>query len=223
VRAGVEHRQVRVQVGEVVERLDLIRLAPGSVAYQVVYDPLAPRTVVAWAESLDASPLLVVNGGYFTPENETVGLLVSDGHRWGAPYEDFAGFFAVDEDGVATVRWLQEQPYDPAEPIVQGLQSFPVLVKPGGVMGFPADADDGRPARRTVIGQDLQGRILLLVASRGYLSLHDTARFLVNSDLSVDTALNLDGGTSTGLWLRSDAVTLTIDSLVTVPSALVVW
>jgi len=72
-------------------------------------------------------------------------------------------------------------------------------------MGFPADADDGRPARRTVVAQDLEGRILLIIAPRGYLSLHELAFFLSESDLDLDVALNLDGGFSTGLWLRADA------------------
>jgi hypothetical protein len=99
------------------------------------------------------------------------------------------------------------------------VQSFPVLVKPGGVMGFPADADDGRPARRTVVAQDRRGRLLFLVAPRGYFSLHHLAVWLVASDLDVDVALNLDGGPSSGLWLRDGPQ---IDSLVPVPSVIVV-
>ena len=85
-------------------------------------------------------------------------------------------------------------------------------------MGFPADADDGRPARRTVVAQDYQGRILIIVAPRGYLSLHELARFLAESDLDLDVALNLDGGYSTGLWLQADGLIVNIDSLVPVPS-----
>jgi uncharacterized protein YigE (DUF2233 family) len=100
------------------------------------------------------------------------------------------------------------------------LQSFPVLVKPGGVMGFPADADDGRPSRRTVVAQDNQGRILLLVAPRGYLSLHEMARFLAESDLDLNVALNLDGGYSTGLWLKAGEQPVEINSLVPVPSVI---
>jgi hypothetical protein len=103
---------------------------------------------------------------------------------------------------------------------VEALQSFPVVVKPGGVMGFPADADDGRPARRTVVAQDVQGRILIIVAPRGYLSLHELARFLAGSDLDLDVALNLDGGFSTGLWLRAGERSVEVDSLVPVPSVI---
>jgi hypothetical protein len=216
VEPGVEMRQVRVETGDVAERLTIVRLNPDTVRFRVHYDPIAPRSVGGWAEHLQ--PLLVVNGGYFTPENETTGLLISGGQIWGTSYGEFAGMLAVTPDDGVSVRWLRDQPYDPGEPLKEALQSFPVLVKPGGVMGFPADADDGRPARRTVVAQDDQGRILIIVAPRGYLSLHELARFLAESDLDLDVALNLDGGYSTGLRLRADGLIVNIDSLVPVPS-----
>lgn len=227
LRTGVEWRQVRVETGEAAERLTIVRLDPAAVHFRVHYTPANPRPVSAWASILQ--PLLVVNGGYFTPENETVGLLISDGQRWGASYGDYAGMFAVNPSPdpsptgggeKVSVRWLQNRPYDPNEPLKEALQSFPVLVKPGGVMGFPADADDGRPSRRTVVAQDNQGRILFVVAPRGYLSLHELARFLAESDLDLDVALNLDGGYSTGLWLKTDEQPVEINSLVPVPSVI---
>jgi hypothetical protein len=216
VQPGIELRQVRVETGDVAERLTIVRLNSDSVHFRVHYDPVAPRSVSGWAKRLQ--PLLVVNGGYFAPENETTGLLISDGRIWGTPYGEFAGMLAVTPDDGVSVRWLRDQPYDPGEPLKEALQSFPVLVKPGGVMGFPADADDARPARRTVVAQDYQGRILIIVAPRGYLSLHELARFIAESDLDLDVALNLDGGYSTGLWLQADGLIVNIDSLVPVPS-----
>ena len=226
LQQGVELRQVRVETGEIAERLTIVRLDPAAVRFRVHYDPIAPCPVSAWAERCRGGvtpPLLVVNGGYFTPENETVGLLISDGRAWGTPYEDFAGMFAVTADGRVSVRWLRDQFYDPDEPLGEAVQSFPVLVKPGGVMGFPADADDGRPSRRTVVAQDRQGRILFVVAPRGHLSLHEMACFLADSDLDVDVALNLDGGFSTGLWLRTNETPVEIQSRVPVPSVISVY
>ncbi len=225
--AGVELRQLNLDVPPetppsaddttavvVVERLTIVRLDPAQVRFQVHYDPVAPHPISTWAHYLDA--MLVVNGGYFTPENEPLGLLVSDGQARGRSYDDFAGMFAVTSGGEVSVRWLRQRPYSPDESLREAVQSFPVLVKPGGVMGFPAEADDGRPARRTVVAQDVQGRILFIVAPRGYLSLHQMARFLSTSDLEIDVALNLDGGFSTGLWLDAGQA-VHIDSLTPVP------
>jgi len=216
----VELRQVRVETGSAAERLAIVRLDPQAVRFRVHYDSAAPRPLSAWGSHFQT--LLVVNGGYFTPEYETVGLLISAGRAWGTPYGDFAGMFAVTAEGQVDVRWLRQRPYVAVEPLQEAVQSFPVLVKPGGVMGFPADADDGRPARRTVVAQDRTGRILFLVAPRGYLSLHELARFLADSDLDIDVALNLDGGYSSGLWMPANGEGVEIDTLVPIPSVIVV-
>ena len=218
---GVELRQSDVAAtGDILERLTIVRLDPAQVRFRVRYDPTNPRTLSAWAGG--SQPLLVINGGYFTPENEATGLLISQGQSWGIPFEDFAGMFAVTADEQVSVRWLRERPYDPGEPLAEAIQSFPVLVKPGGVMGFPADADEGTPARRTVVAQDRSGNILIVVAPRGYLSLHELAVFLADSDLEVDVALNMDGGRSTGLWLKAGEASVTIDSVLPVPSVIFV-
>ncbi|MFW6082622.1 MAG: phosphodiester glycosidase family protein, partial [Chloroflexota bacterium] len=69
---------------------------------------------------------------------------------------------------------------------------------------------------------DRAGSILFIVGSRGTLSLHQLASFLVESDLSIDTALNLDGGGSTGLWLADEDEIVNIDSFTSVPSVIAV-
>ena len=217
---GVELREMDVATGNVLERVIIVRLDPALARFRVRYEPDNPRPLSAWAAELQ--PLLTINAGYFTPEGEATALLISGGRSAGAPLGDFAGMFAVTAGGQVSVRWLQEQPYDPAEGLVEGVQSFPVLVKPGGVMGFPADGDDGTPARRTVVAQDNDGHILVVVAPRGYLSLHEMSVFLANSGLGIGTALNLDGGGSTGLWLNSGDASVQIDSRTPIPSVIVV-
>lgn len=220
VEPGVEVRQVRVPTGDVAERLLLIRLDPERFRFGVRYTPGNGRRVSQWA--IDDASLLVVNGGYFTPEYEATGLVVSEGRTYGTSYEAFAGMFAVLPGGRVELRWLTTTPYDPNEMILAAVQSFPVLVKPGGVMGFPPDADEGQPARRTVVAHDRVGRLIFVVAPRGFLGLHDMARWLVESDLGVDVALNLDGGQSTGVALTAQGRELTVDSLVPVPAVIVV-
>ncbi len=226
VEPGMDLREIDVPAGEgqLRERLSIVRMHPGMWHMRVHYSPTNPLRISGWGDSLNA--LLVVNGGYFAPESveghETIGMLISDGRRWGTPLHDHAGMLAVTPDGQVSVRWLRQQPYNPAEALSQAVQSFPVLVKPGGLMGFPADADDGAPARRTVVAQDQEDSILLIVAPRGALSLHQLAVFLAESDLSIDVALNLDGGGSTGMWLAAESHQMTVDSLTSVPSAIAV-
>jgi hypothetical protein len=221
--AGVELREIDAVVDseQPVERLRIVRLDPSQVEFRVRYSPDDPKTISTWGAEIGS--LLVVNGAYFLPEDEgggTIGLLVSDGQSWGTPLDSYAGMFAVAASGDVSVRWLEQSPFDPQERLAQAVQSFPVLVKPGGVVGFPAEADDGTPARRTVVAQDGDGNVLFIVAPRGILGLHELAVFLVESDLGIDVALNLDGGGSTGMWLVGGDARVEIDSFTPVPSVI---
>jgi uncharacterized protein YigE (DUF2233 family) len=123
---------------------------------------------------------------------------VVDGQASGQSYADFGGMFAVSESG-PEVRGLGARPYNPNEPLLYALQSFPMLLTPGGQIGYPTE--DGDSNRRTVVGQDRDGRILFILAPWGSFTLHELSLWLAASDLNLDVALNLDGGTSTGLHL----------------------
>jgi uncharacterized protein YigE (DUF2233 family) len=216
---GVELRELDVAGEFGLERATLVRLDPAHVRFRVAYDPDVPVPLSAWAAR--APCLLMINGGFFTPENEVIGVLVSGGQRWGSSLGSYAGMFAVTPADQVSVRSLTTWPFDPAESLAEAVQSFPVLVKPGGQMGFPADADDGMPARRTVVAQDRSGNVVVVVTPRGLLSLHELATFLAASDLTLNVALNLDGGASTGMWLVSGERVVEFDSLAPLPSVIV--
>ena len=225
--SGVELREIDVPTGAVSERLVLVRIPPAFGRVTVRYAPDAPGRVSEWAgRELAAAPapLVVLNGGYYDENSETVGLLISEGVSYGVPLADFAGMLAVDSSGAVSVRWLREWPYDAAEGLLQAIQSYPMLVKPGGEMGFPDDEGQGSAARRSFVGQDTGGNLILGVAPRGYLGLHDLAAALARLGVA-DVVVNLDGGGSTGLWLAEaggEGLSLLHDSAVPVPSVLVV-
>jgi len=188
--------------GQHVESVYVLRLTAGRFQFDVAYHP-QPQTLEAWQAETDA--LLVVNGGYYRLENDKAlpnGLLVVNWEAMGSSYGAFAGMLAITDRG-PELRWLARKPYDPAEPLRGALQSFPLLVKPGGMLGFPRELEDNQRARRTVIAQDREGRVLFLVASFGHFTLHELSAYLAASDLSLDLAINLDGGPSSGLLLTS--------------------
>ncbi len=216
---GVEWRRLWAATGAGRERLHLVRFDPEQVRLRVVYQPAHPRLISQWATILPDA-LVVTNAGYFTPENQATGLIVSDGIARGRSFDGYAGMLAVSVDGKMTLRWLSTWPYKPDEKLAQAVQSFPVLVKPGGLMGFPPDADEGERSRRTVVAQDTTGRLILLVGPEFRFSLHELAVWLTESDLDVDIAMNLDGGTSTGLWISGHERYL--DSLVAVPAVIAI-
>jgi exopolysaccharide biosynthesis protein len=162
-----------------------------------------PRSLATWQKETNAS--LVVNGGFYSIENERYfpdGLTITNGEAFGRSFAGFGGMLAIDGSR-AELRWLAEKPYDGYEPLHAALQSFPILVEPGGKLGFGAERENSVRARRTVIAQDRDGRILFIVAPLGHFTLHQLSVYLTESDLNLDIAVNLDGGGSTGILVAN--------------------
>ena len=199
---GLETRQIDLRlVGRLVDRLSLVRIDPADYRFEIAYDADHPKSIADWQQQTGAR--LVFNGGFFQVQNGRylpAGLLVVDGQTIGSSYSGYGGMFTVSADGPA-LRWLVQDPYRPGEPLQFALQSFPILVKPGGLPGFPAEKEDNMIARRTVLGRDRAGRFIVLVTSSSYFTLYRLSAYLAASDLDLDIALNLDGGPSSGLAL----------------------
>lgn len=199
-RPGLERRVIQIydDQKQTVESLHIWRIDQNDFRLDVEFAE-KPRSLEAWQKETQAS--LVMNGGYFSIDNEKYspdGLAILNGRAYGRSFDGFGGMLAI-QGGRAELRWLVEKPYDPDESLQSALQSFPILVRPGGRLGFGPEREDHVSARRTVIAQDRQGRILFIVAPKGYFTLHQLSAYLTESDLDLDIALNLDGGGSTGL------------------------
>jgi len=74
-----------------------------------------------------------------------------------------------------------------------------------------------------MVAMDKQGKLLFISSPDDIFSLDQLANLLVSSDLSISTALNLDGGASTGLFVSGSGQThVTIDSYVLLPLVVIV-
>ena len=204
LQPGLERRVIRIynEQNQPIESVYIWRLDQNCFRMDVAYDE-RPKSLQTWQEETNA--VMVVNGGYFSIENERYfpdGLTIVNGEAFGSSFEGFGGMLAINRSR-AELRWLVQKPYHSYEPLQAALQSFPILVQPGGELGFPAERENNARARRTVIGQDRDGRILLIVAPQGYFTLHELSVYLTESDLNLDIAVNLDGGGSTGILVEN--------------------
>ncbi len=215
---GLEYREVRVTVDARSDRLRLARVDPAYARLRVLYKPDSPRRVSEWLASTQAQ--LVINGNYFDPQHQALGLIIADDVRTGVNYEGFGGMLAIGENSVK-VRANVLEPYRPDEALAYGLQNFPMLVLPGGQANTQID-DNERLAPRSVVAQDRSGRLIFLVSPSLMFTLTGLGQWLTDSDLDLDVALNLDGGTSSGLLLRDGTQVVGVDSWVNVPSVIVV-
>jgi uncharacterized protein YigE (DUF2233 family) len=217
---GIEVRNLVVAgiVPDVTTPIYAVRLDPALVRLRVRYTPDTPQPLRAWVEA--DRPLVAVNGGFFTASNRATALIVSDGAAHGTSYVGFGGMLAASPDGRIWIQALRDEPYDPVVPLDQAIQSFPMLVYPGGTAA--EISDNGQRARRTAVAMDRAGRMLIIVCPTSAFSLQALATWLASSDLEIDRALNLDGGSSSGLFVQAGDIRWQIDSFAALPSVLLV-
>ncbi|HQV71220.1 MAG TPA: phosphodiester glycosidase family protein [Thermoflexales bacterium] len=218
VRPGLEFYRSPVRVNEQDNVVVAVRINPANAQFKVTYAPNAPKGVKDWLAVSGGA--VAINGGFYTPQNTPLGLLISDGVLTGQTYRGFGGMFSV-RDGKPALQWLAKQPYAADKKITQATQSYPMLVWGGKKIDTIEDA--GRRSFRTFVGMDKQGRVILGTAIVPLWTLTDLAQYLDNEPLfALDSALNLDGGGSTGLWVNGVSDALLMDSFDPVPSVIVV-
>ncbi|MEO8354440.1 MAG: phosphodiester glycosidase family protein [Chloroflexota bacterium] len=204
LQPGLERRVIQIfdDQNQHVESVHIWRLDQNYFRLDVAYDE-TPKSLQTWQKETSAT--LVVNGGYYSVENELYfpnGLTIVNGEAFGSSFRGYGGMLAIDRSR-AEIRWLVQKPYNSDEALQAALQSFPILVQPGGKLGFGAERENNVSARRTAIGQDTDGRIVFIVAPQGRFTLHQFSAYLTESDLNLDIAINLDGGGSTGVLVAN--------------------
>jgi uncharacterized protein YigE (DUF2233 family) len=216
---GVELRYEHWKdVGNNEDTMTIARFDLHHVHLSIGYQPNRPLSLKNWMQQTRA--LAVIDGGFFDIRNRAVALLVSNGQRYGSSYIGFGGMLSVDKQGSISLRSLRVQPYDPDnEQLEQATQASPMLIIGGQRTQFQANAS----ARRwSVVAMDKQGRLLLIVSPSQTFSLDELADLLVSSDLSLQTAMNLDGGASTGLYVNGDKQKVAIDAISLLPIAIII-
>ena len=219
VATGVEVRYEDWKIpGGDDDTVTIVRFDTHKIKLSVGYQPGQPMAMNDWMQL--EHPLAIINGGYFDQQFNATALVVSNGKVSGESYTGFGGMLAVNTRGALSLRSLHQQPYDPnSEQLEQATQSSPMLMLGGKRTQFSADASQ---TRRSVVAMDKQGRLLFIVSPDQIFSLDELADQLVSSDLSIEVALNLDGGSSTGLYVNGGSPQVAIDSLAKLPLVIIV-
>lgn len=196
----------------------IVRFDLQRVHIKVGYQPTQPMGISDWMQQEQA--LAVINGGYFDQQHKATSLVVSNGQTSGASYDGFGGMLSVDTQGNVSLRSLRNHPYDPnMEQLQQATQSSPMLIIDGKRTQFNADAST---QRRSIVATDTQERLLLIATMNDGFALDDMADLLASSDLSLQQALNLDGGASTGLYMKAGKQQVMVDSVAALPIVIIV-
>jgi uncharacterized protein YigE (DUF2233 family) len=152
---------------------------------------------------------LVVNGGFFDPDGKPVGLAVSDGIVLSRIAKALSGGVLTSDGTSVTLFPAEDFALPPGN-------RFAIQCRPRLVVDRAANvkSDDGKRAERTALCVRDAGRTVNVVIVKGSddgesigPSLFALARHL--ADAGCESALNLDGGPSTGIaWREGDRVNL---------------
>jgi len=193
-------RETQVSDNGATARVTAVAFSSRSYAMHVVDSP-APGTTKLAGVLAAAGCVAGVNGGYFHDDFRPVGLMVAGGRQVHA-FEKaklLSGVLVVRGSRIEIVRASH---FQNSGDVREAIQCGPMLVEGGHpVAGLNAE----RSARRTVAATDGRGQWALIYMTS--VTLADAARILttpgVLGDWAPATALNLDGGSSSGLWAAS--------------------
>lgn len=169
-----------------------------------VVDRAKKADALSLAKTLQGTGALAgCNGGYFTPEFQPLGLVVSQGKRAGIfERSSLLGGLLMVRKGKPMLLWRDE--FTEVSGITDLLQAGPRLVN-GGKSVAGLEALRRRP--RTILLTDNNG--LWAMGTSGWVTLREISDILatpgVITEFAVERALNLDGGSSCGLWWKDAA------------------
>ncbi|MEZ4667237.1 MAG: phosphodiester glycosidase family protein [Anaerolineae bacterium] len=216
---GLERRNYHPDPNNPITRMVALRIDPTLYTFRVHYHPGQFQSTQQSMLELGEA-VAFINANYFFADGTILGMLVTDGITYGTSYTDRGGMFYV-EAGQPFIRSLLRQPFL-NEALEQAVQAFPMLVL-DGVQAFSDDIRD-RPTRRTIIGQDASGRIIILATPLLGLPLRDLSAYLPTTDMNIVTAFNLDGGGSTMMALNlNNSPEYVVSSFDAVPAVLAVY
>jgi len=209
VAAGIEYRRVtRPDVEAHVVRVDLRQ--PGL---QLIATPVADRGLTVSEFARRHGALAAINGDYFDVELEPIGLAMGNGEVWSQADERQRRQEVVGV-GMQRVRiFPRDRPLRaPKRWMTGAVSGWPMVVEDcAPVARLPgSDHFTRAPHPRTALGLSQDRHELLLVVADGRrggvpgLTLPELASLM--AELGACTALNLDGGGSSVLWVRDRIV-----------------
>lgn len=205
---GLWMAKVDVKEGRtVVDTLVLVKIDPSKNRIRILHDRNI-KTIEEWQKATGAS--VIFNGSYFRENFEPCALVLSDGQPKGPKFNRYMkGMFVAepkrDDLPRTAILDLTRMSFIPENSSwEQGLQSFPVLIDPQGRIRVDSS---GLKASRTAICTTRDDCVLVIHTEEAYFTLHGLATFLKNLRLNIETALNLDGGMTAELCLKSGNMT----------------
>ncbi len=164
--------------------------------------------------------LLVINGGFFTPEHKSIGLLVKNGKQINPIHKtSWWSIFTMRNDKPSIIRPNQ---FRITSKIDMALQVGPRLVVNGKIPKLKESF-----AIRSAVGITREGEVVIVITSGHGISMNELARRMKNSlfqgGLYCYNAMALDGGSSSQIYVKNKKFEFSQPGFVKVTNGLAVF
>ncbi|MEO5616341.1 MAG: phosphodiester glycosidase family protein [Candidatus Eisenbacteria bacterium] len=161
-----------------------------------------PLSIVEWMRATGA--VAAFNAGQYYPNYSYMGLLASKGRLISArPHPTFRAALVAEPVGGGPGAHVLDLAPDSLSDVARAwrevAQSFMLFDRSGDVRVRNSAHD----AKRTLVAEDRQGRLLVLTTEGSY-TLWEFARWLKDAPLGVTHAMSMDGGLEAELCVRAD-------------------
>ncbi|MFA4873871.1 MAG: phosphodiester glycosidase family protein [bacterium] len=163
--------------------------------------------------------LLAINGGFFTPEHRSIGLIARDGKEIRPLHKtSWWSVFNI-TDGTPAISAPKDFVLKPTTTVA--LQVGPRLVIDGSIPKLKESV-----SARSAIGITPDGKIVIAITQGMGISMNELARRMsaarYDGGLGCPNAMALDGGSSSQLYAKIGKFELSLDGLASVTNAIVV-
>lgn len=223
---GIEYAKLmhtrRVGDTDRVTKIHAFRIDPKKVRMDVITSP----TKESRGESIKrmarrSGAMVATNGGFFTPENKSIGLLIKSGRPINPMHNtSWWSVFAIrGTTPIILPPWK-----------VRNVRSYRMAIQAGPrlvVDGRIPKLKKGNPHARTAIGITRRNKVILLVTEGSGITMQDLAekmrRNRFKDGLDCPHAMALDGGGSTQLYAKVGKLDLFVNGLSTIPNGIGVF
>lgn len=165
--------------------------------------------------------LIGINGGFFTPEHKSIGLLIKSGKKINPMhYTSWWSVFGIRGD---TPIILPQWQVKSTRGFKMALQAGPRLV----VNGRVSKLKNSKKAARSAVGITQAGYVILVITEGAGIAMHGMAELMRRSrfinGLGCPNAMGLDGGRSSQLYSRVGQFNLSVDGFSRVPNGIGVF
>lgn len=165
--------------------------------------------------------LIGINGGFFTPEHNSIGLLVKSGNKINPMhYTSWWSVFGIrGNTPVILPQWQMKS----TRGFKMALQAGPRLV----VNGRISKLKNSKRTARSAVGITKGGQVIFVATEGAGISMHDLAQIMRRSrlinGLGCPNAMALDGGRSSQLYAHIGNFGLSVDGFSRVPNGIGVF